>query len=157
MYSSVFSQELPPIVKYPQSAYLAGNQNWMITQDKMHSVFFANNEGLLEFNGANWILYPSPNETILRSVYAIDDKIYTGCYMEFGFWKRQANGLLHYTSISKNIEKKLIEDEHFWNIVNIDNWVLFQSFNRIYAYDVKKNTISFIENHPYIFKIYRGQ
>jgi hypothetical protein len=48
-----FSQELPPIVKYGSSTYDAGNQNWMISQDKNHYVYFANNEGLLEFNGSN--------------------------------------------------------------------------------------------------------
>jgi hypothetical protein len=76
----VFSQELPPIVKYAPFTYGAGNQNWMISQDENHYLFFANNEGLLEFNGSNWELYPSPNETILRSVKVIGNKIYTGSY-----------------------------------------------------------------------------
>jgi hypothetical protein len=31
--SFTFSQELPPIVKYAPSAYGAGNQNWMISQE----------------------------------------------------------------------------------------------------------------------------
>jgi hypothetical protein len=35
------------IVKYAPSAYGAGNQNWMISQDESHYLFFANNEGLL--------------------------------------------------------------------------------------------------------------
>jgi hypothetical protein len=55
------------------------------SQDQNHYVFFANNEGLLEYNGSNWKLYPSPNETIIRSVKVIDNKVYTGSYMEFGF------------------------------------------------------------------------
>ena len=29
-----YAQQLPPIVKYPSSVYSAGNQNWMISQDK---------------------------------------------------------------------------------------------------------------------------
>ena len=62
------AQEFPPIVKYTTDLYNAGNQNWMISQDKNSFMFFANNEGLLEFNGSNWELYPSPNETIIRSV-----------------------------------------------------------------------------------------
>jgi hypothetical protein len=56
----------------------------MISQDQNHYVFFANNEGLLEYNCSNWKLYPSPNETIIRSVKVIN-KVYTGSYMEFGF------------------------------------------------------------------------
>ncbi|WP_279627771.1 hypothetical protein [Flavobacterium urumqiense] len=38
---------------------------------QQHYVFFAKNEGLSEFNGANRELYPSPNETIVRSVKVI--------------------------------------------------------------------------------------
>ncbi|MES2863957.1 MAG: LuxR family transcriptional regulator, partial [Bacteroidota bacterium] len=130
-----YAQQLPPIVKYPSSVYNAGNQNWMISQDKNQFIFFANNDGLLEFNGANWNLYPSPNETILRSVKVVGDKVFTGCYMEFGFWVRQANNKLKYTSLSEKIKSKIIDDEQFWNILNYEQWVIFQSLNQIYIYD----------------------
>ncbi|WP_291127366.1 triple tyrosine motif-containing protein [Flavobacterium sp. UBA7682] len=153
--SQLTAQELPPIVKYGSTVYGAGNQNWMVTQDNNQFVYFANNEGLLEFNGSNWSLYPSPNETIIRSVKVVGDKIYSGCYMEFGFWKRQANGTLKYNSLSQKIKSKLIEDEHFWNIINLDHWVLFQSFNRIYVYNSKDGSFQFIDNHPYIFRCYK--
>ena len=139
-----YSQELPPIVKYSPSPYAAGNQNWMISQDENHFLFFANNEGLLEFNGSNWTLYPSPNETIIRSVKVIDDKIFTGCYMEFGYWKRQPSGQLKYTSLSTTIKHKILDDEQFWNILKYDQWVLFQSLNRIYIYDTKTKKFTII-------------
>lgn len=151
---SGIAQEIPPIVKFSSSVYHAGNQNWMISQDDNHFMYFANNEGLLEFNGSDWNLYASPNETNIRSVKVIGDKIYTGCYMEFGFWKRQTNGVLKYTSISNKIRNKLIEDEHFWNIVSVDHWVLFQSFDRIYVYNSKNGKFNFINNHSYLFKCY---
>ncbi len=149
------AQELPPIVKYTSTTYGAGNQNWMISQDKFHFIYFANNEGLLEFNGSNWTLYPSPNETIIRTVKVVGDKIYTGCYMEFGYWQRQSNGVLKYFSLSNSIKKKLIEDEHFWNIISLDNHVLFQSFNRIYIYDTKDKSFQFINNNSTIFRCYK--
>jgi len=149
------AQELPPIVRYGSTVYGAGNQNWMISQDNNQFIYFANNEGLLEFNGSNWTLYPSPNETIIRSVEVVGDRIYTGSYMEFGYWKRNAKGILQYNSLSQAIKSKLIEDEHFWNIINMDQWVLFQSFNRIYVYNAKDGSFQFIDNHPYIFRCYR--
>lgn len=149
-----FSQELPPIVKYPQSAYLAGNQNWMIAQDKQQSVFFANNEGLLEFNGANWVLYPSPNETIIRSVAVIDDKIYTGAYMEFGYWSRKSTKELEYKSLSSKIKDKLIDDEQFWSILNYEQWIIFQSFNRVYIYDTKTDEFNIISEDSAILKAF---
>ena len=151
----LFAQELPPIVKYSPSTYAAGNQNWMIAQDNNHYMFFANNEGLLEYNGSNWTLYPSPNETIIRSVKVIDDKIYTGCYMEFGYWKRQKNGQLKYYSLSNRIKDKILDDEHFWGILQFDQWVLFQSLNRIYVYDTKLNKFSIIKPKSNILKAFK--
>lgn len=133
----LFAQELPPIVKYTSATYGAGNQSWMISQDEQNYLYFANNEGLLEYNGTNWQLYPTPNETIMRSVKVIDNTIYTGCYMNFGFWTRQANGKLKYTSLSDRIKNKILDDEQFWNILKYDQWILFQSLNRIYIYDTK--------------------
>lgn len=151
----VYSQELPPIVKYSSANYGAGNQNWMISQDENNYVFFANNEGLLEFNGSSWELYPSPNETIIRSVKVIGEKIYTGCYMEFGYWIREANGRLKYTSLAKKIKNRILDDEQFWNILNYDQWVIFQSLNRIYIYDSKAGNFQIITPKNNITKSFK--
>ncbi|WP_305809549.1 triple tyrosine motif-containing protein [Flavobacterium sp. MEB061] len=140
----LFSQELPPIVKYPSTVYGAGNQSWMISQDDQNRMYFANNDGLLEYNGTNWELYPTPNETIMRSVKVIDNKVYTGCYMNFGYWTRQTNGKLKYTSLSDTIRNKILDDEQFWNILKYDQWILFQSLNRIYIYDTKTKSFKII-------------
>ena len=140
----LFSQELPPIVKYPSTLYGAGNQSWMISQDEQNLLYFANNEGLLEYNGTTWELYPTPNETIMRSVKVIDNKIYTGFYMNFGYWTRQSNGKLKYTSLSDTIKNRILDDEQFWNILKYDQWILFQSLNRIYIYDTKTKTFKII-------------
>ena len=154
-FCSVFSQELPPIIKYPALIYEGGNQNWMISQDKNQHLYFANNEGLLEFNGSSWKLYPSPNETIIRSVKVIGDRIYTGCYMEFGFWKRQYDGRLKYSSLTKNLKRKILNDEIFWNIISYDQWVVFQSLNRIFIYDSQKGVFSTIVAKNGISKSYK--
>lgn len=147
-----YSQELPPIVKYGSSTYAAGNQNWMISQDQTNSIFLANNDGLLEFNGSNWTLYPSPNETIIRSVKVIDNKIYTGCYMDFGYWNREPNGQLKYTSLAASIKDKIKDEEQFWNILNYDHWVLFQSLNKIYIYDTSLKRFTIIAPKNNIIK-----
>ena len=155
--SITFAQELPPIVKYSPSLYAAGNQNWMIAQGNDHFMFFANNEGLLEFNGSSWTIYPSPNETILRSVRVIDDKIYTGSYMQFGYWKRQKNGQLKYFSLSNEIKNKILDDEQFWTILNFDQWVLFQSLSRIYVYDSKQKKFSIIAPKSNVLKAFKTE
>jgi len=150
-----FSQELPPILKYAPATYGAGNQNWMISQDKNHFVFFANNDGLLEYNGSNWTLYPTPNETIMRSVKVVGNRIYTGCYMEFGYWIRLTNGKLKYTSLSKSIKKYIQDEEQFWTILNYEQWVIFQSLNKIYIFDTKTGSFTIIKPKNDIIKAFR--
>ncbi len=152
----LLGQETPPILNFPPSTYGAENQNWDFAQDKDQNIYVANNAGLLEYNGAKWTLYPSPNNTIIRSVAAVDEIIYTGCFMEFGFWKRNPFGKLGYTSISEKIHSQLIQDEHFWNIESYGHWVLFQSYSRIYIYDTVSKEVDFLtdkDNYYRIFKV----
>lgn len=149
------AQELPPITTFQPQQYAAENQNWSISQSDEQYIYVANNQGLLEYNGANWQLYPTPNQSVLRSVKAIDDLIYTGFYMNFGYWKRNEFGSLDYTSISDGLDVPLIEDEQFWNILSMDHYVLFQSLNRIYIYDLIKRSVKIINTQSTITKIFR--
>ena len=149
------AQELPPIEVYSPEIYGGSTQNWGISQSKEKYIYVANNKGLLEFNGATWELYPSPNETIIRSVNVIDDLIYTGSYREFGFWKRNDLGSLVYTSLSKKIGISFLEDEEFWNIIALDDWILFQSLKRIYIYNKKDGSYSIIDSDTTIYKMFK--
>jgi AraC family transcriptional regulator, chitin signaling transcriptional activator len=153
----VQSQALPPVVNYTTDVYLGDNQNWGITQGKDKTIYIANNAGLLEFKGANWQVYPTPNKSILRSVLSVDNKIYSGCYMDFGYWEEGGNKLLVYHSLSKELELPLLEDEQFWNILTYENWLLFQSLNRIYFYNTVEKSVRYIESANIINKIFDVQ
>jgi len=140
-----FAQEIPPIKNFSPFDYNADNQNWAISQTSDKYIYVGNNAGLLEFNGERWSLYRTPNYTSIRSVKAIDNRIYTGCYMDFGYWERNSFGKLVYTSLAQKFEQPLLEDEQFWNILNFDDWILFISLNRIYIYDLQDGSTNFIE------------
>ncbi|NNM17936.1 MAG: LuxR family transcriptional regulator, partial [Croceitalea sp.] len=117
-------------------------------------MYIANNRGLLKFNGATWNLYQTPNETIMRAVQVVDNKIYTGSYKEFGYWQENELGILHYTSLSKNIESDLLPDEEFWNILVMNNYVVFQSLKRIYIYNLSDNSVKYIDSISITPKIF---
>ncbi len=152
---SAFCQELPPIQNFYPKDYHGENQNWAISQTSEKLIYVANSKGLLEFNGASWKLYPSPNETIIRSVQVVEDHIYTGSFMEFGYWQKNTLGVLKYTSLSKQIGIDLVEDEEFWNIINIDDWIVFQSLKRIYIYNVNDGKVNTIDANNKITKIFK--
>ncbi len=139
------SQELPPVINYDKMDYHAGNQNWSITQGVDKHLYFGNNNGLLEFNGAIWNLYQSPNSTIIRAVFEKDGLIYSGCYMEFGYWKRNQFGQLIYVTLTDKLTEPLIDDEHVWNITSRDEWILFQTLDRLYIYNTRDENFKIID------------
>ncbi|MDC8005158.1 triple tyrosine motif-containing protein [Aureisphaera galaxeae] len=149
-----YAQELPPVIQFPPEEYGADNQNWMISQDDVGRIFIANTKGLLEYNGATWNLYPSPNESIVRSVKVIGERIYTGLYMNFGYWARTSNGTLEYHSLSEELGIDIIDDEHFWNILEQHKWILFQSLDRILILNTEDNTVDSIEAEGMVSKVY---
>lgn len=152
---SFHSQARLPIEIFTPKDYGAETQNWSISQSKEKYIYVANNNGLLEYNGANWNLYLSPNKTKIRSVNVIDNNIYTGSNKEFGLWKKDHEGKLYYTSLSEDLKIEFLEDEEFWNIVSIDDHILFQSLKRIYIYNKSSNTFKIIESETIIYKIFK--
>lgn len=150
---SIYSQEVPPINVFSPEDYGAENQNWAITQSANKYIYVANNKGLLEYNGTSWRLYPTPNETILRSVKSFQDKIYCGFYRDFGFWKKNNLGVLEYTSIVEMKKIEMLEDEQIWEILELDNFMIFKSLQRIYLYDLKSESVKIIKSSKNIIKI----
>ena len=136
------AQELPPIVNYTAEAYGANNQNWMVSQGPDNEIYAANNDGLLRFNGSRWSLFPTPNQSVMRSVNAIGDRVYTGFYMDFGYWQADDKGDLAYTSLMEKRSIKPIEDEQFWQIFTFDKWLVAQSLQRLIMMDLASdNTV----------------
>lgn len=148
-------QDLPPVRNFVPSDYGAENQNWSVTQGRDKLIYIANNKGLLVYDGSSWTLYPSPNKTIMRSAKAIGDRIYSGFYMEFGFWERDPYGVLRYTSLTRQLGVDMVPDEEFWTILEIDGYIIFQSLDRIYAYNPSDESIARIEARTSITKIFR--
>ncbi|WP_333693982.1 histidine kinase [Flavobacterium sp.] len=139
-FNSLKAQELVPFVEnFTKSDYNGDNQVWSLAQGNDNAMYFANNHFLLRFNGVKWERYSLPNKTIIRSVFAHEDKIYTGSYNEFGYWKRE-NGVLKYFSLVQ--KTPLFQDssksEEIWKIFEFNSKIYFQSFNEIYIYDGKK-------------------
>ena len=131
------AQEIPPIKSFLPNDYLADNQNWSISQDELGIVYIANSAGLLMYDGASWKLYNTPNASAMRSVKVIDNRIYVGSYMEFGYYEKNEFGELEFTKLSEAVQNDINEDEEFWQIEYYKDWILFRSKKQIYFYNVK--------------------
>ncbi len=132
---------VPPIYNYKVFEYNAASQNWGMDVSENGELFVANNKGLLHFNGEQWNLNKLPNNTIIRSVAIVEDKIFTGSYEEFGYWKKNKIGKFEYFSLTHLIKNHTFTSEEFWEIIHHDNSIIFRSFSGIYTYKNDKITV----------------
>ena len=135
-YTYALENEIPVVKNFLKTDYNADNQNWSVAEDHDGIVYFANNKGLLEFDGISWKLYPSPNGNIIRCV-AIDksNRIYTSGYRELGYWERNKSGALKYISLTPLADKYFIPNVEFWNIIPVGDKVYFHSFLQVLAWE----------------------
>lgn len=136
--AQVKSYGLPLIHNFSQNIYQASTQNWEITQNSLGFVYFANNDGLLEFDGQHWKTYPIPNKSIVRSVRSVSDTIYIGAFEEFGFFAPDSNGTLQYHSLLPLVPKEFQNFDEVWKIYDIGKAIVFQSFRVMFLLESGK-------------------
>ncbi|WP_323027244.1 triple tyrosine motif-containing protein [Gelidibacter japonicus] len=137
---------LPSIINYRKTEYKSGTQNWDIDQDINGNLYFANNNGLLQFDGFSWKEFKIPNSTSVRSVKVdeITGRIFVGGYNQFGYFESNSKGKLLYTSLSNLIvDLRMDLTDFIWKIHIYEDEIIFQSFQKVYIF--KNNQISHID------------
>lgn len=131
-----------PVVNYHRHTYNAGSQNWMADQQTNGWMYFANNKGLLEYDGVYWNLYPMPHTAKMRSLkIGKDNHVYVGAQKEFGYFTPNDMGGMKYHSLSEKINPQTVSN--IWNIHIINNKVYYQGDRYFFCYD--KGKISSID------------
>ncbi|MEO8110534.1 MAG: triple tyrosine motif-containing protein [Ginsengibacter sp.] len=124
---------LPDIINYTKETYKAGSQNRQIRQDKNGVMYFANNEGLLTFDGINWKTYPLPNNSVVRYIeFGPDNKLYVGGQDEFGYFSPNDNGMLIYHSLKNVLPAGERSFTDVWGIYFFRGWLFFQTSDKIF-------------------------
>lgn len=126
---------VPNILNYPKAIYEAGTQNWNMAQDPDGFMYFANNDGLLRFDGLNWDLFKVTTTSPVRSV-CIDDKgtIYVGTDNDFGIFKPVSENGPVFTSLLDKLPEDIPETDIIWKIYDTQYGIVFQSFKYIFIY-----------------------
>ena len=130
---------LPPIKNYQNTDYHAALEVWDIDQDKRGLLYFANNNGLLTYDGAYWKLYPLPNKAAIKSL-AMDaiGRIYVGGQDEVGYFFPDAAGILQYHSLKEYLPKEARQFADIWNIIPAKGGVFFRTIESIFCWKDKK-------------------
>lgn len=131
---------VPMIQSFSKEDFKGGAQNWDIKQDRFGVMYFANNNGLLVFDGTTWNTHNLPNYTIVRSL-GITSKgiIYVGGQNEFGRFTPDEKGILRFESLKHLIPQKHQNFTDVWKIELYEDGVLFNSDFKIFH--LKNETI----------------
>ncbi|WP_163397960.1 helix-turn-helix and ligand-binding sensor domain-containing protein [Flavobacterium fluviatile] len=150
-FCQVKSIGLPDLKNYKRIEYKGGTQNWNIDQDANGNVYFANNSGLIQFDGSAWRTYTLPNKEAVKSL-KIDSSgnIFVGGNDEFGYFKPNSKGGFEYYSLSGLLSKKERHNINLiWKIHIYQGEVVFQSFTKAFFY---KNNHLRVLNAPKKFQ-----
>ncbi|MFB6454066.1 triple tyrosine motif-containing protein [Chitinophaga sp. Hz27] len=129
---------LSGIANYDKSQYHGNGQTWDIDMDQNGIMYFANNDGLISFNGSTWNIFQVPNKTRVRSVKVGDHgRIYVGAQDEFGYFKADDKGELQYTSLKPKIPADKRQFADVWNIVQHHSDMFFRTPNKLFKLDNK--------------------
>lgn len=138
--STAYSQE-PIFRNYTVQEYRAQTQNWDVVQMPDGRMVFANNGGMLIYDGDQWSLYPIRNYSAIRAIHC-DKKtgrIYAGATAEFGYYEiNKSTYSIEYHSLSDLLPDADRQFGEIWNIMQTDSksghYVFFQSKSHIFIY-----------------------
>ena len=134
-----------PVRNFTRQMYIAGSQNWAVSQDPYGRIYIANRDGLLKYDGIRWSLYHLPNYTTVRSVYADDrsGRIYAGGSGEFGYFHSDPLTLqLKYYSWTSTLPADERNFTEIWNIHDMgDGTLAFQGDFRVFICNGKTSTV----------------
>lgn len=127
---------IPPVWNFSKRDYLAGTQNWDAAQDRRGVLYWANNEGLLQYDGQHWDCFPVANKTVVRSV-AIDGdgRIFVGAQSELGYFFPDRGGALQYHSLIGMLPQTARNFEDVWDIQFMGKEVFFRTNKVIFQYN----------------------
>ncbi len=128
----------PLVRNFLRENYKSGTQNWSIVQDNENSMYFANNNGLLIFDGKKWTTVPIKNRTSVRSLlYNKDERVYASTFNDFGYFKKQNNQFI-YHSLSEKLNINTQESNALFSIIDGYKTIYFLGEKNIYQYDGSK-------------------
>ena len=135
---------IPEIQNYSKSDYKASTQNWGIAQDQNGFLYFANNDGLLRFDGLHWDLTEISKTSPVRSVeISSDNRIYLGLINDFGVIIQNEPKQIFYKSLKHLLPAGIEDFDDIWKIHEIPEGMVFQSHEYIFL--MKNDTIEVIK------------
>ncbi len=130
----VLNYGYPLIHNYTSKEYLdADNVNWSATQDELGNMYFANNNGVLKYDGSYWTLIGTNKNAQSTAYDSISKTVYVGCIEDFGYIKILNKGKLEYVSLSSKLKTKG-KIGTVWDCISTRQGIFFLTESELYRY-----------------------
>lgn len=146
----------PLINNYSYQEYGADPINWWALEDDNGIMYFANINGVLQFDGVNWQLIEIPG--IGTRSLVKDDKgvIHVGGSGELGYLKPSGTGAMTYFSLVDKIPEEHRKFADVWEIDFYKGRVIFRTEFNLYCWDGEEMTVISSENGYHVGGIVNG-
>jgi ligand-binding sensor domain-containing protein len=130
-------RNVPFIRNFSKQMYTGGTQTWDICESENGLIFFANNDGLLVFDGYQFSKYNLPMRTIVRSLCydSVTKRIYAGGQNEIGYFQLANRGSIKFHSLSGLMPNQFKGFEDVWSIKKHKGKIYFQTSRQVFSYD----------------------
>ncbi len=126
---------LYPVYNFSPKEYNALAQNWSCLQDQRGIMYFANNQGVLEYDGSNWSLIKVRAGSSVRSLVMDNSgRIFVGAVNEFGFLEPDSIGQMTYSSLSVQLNETQSEFNDVWKIHSTNRGIVFQCYHHVFIF-----------------------
>lgn len=141
--------QLPVLRNFSPADYNSGTQNWCVSQTDDGRMLFANNTGLLCFDGYRWTQMSIPNHTNIRAVL-YDNKrgvIYAGATNEFGYYSHDAaTNSLRFHSLAGELADDERNFGEIWAIYDMNGDIVFQGKSNFFIHRKDGRTVNLRQN-----------
>ncbi|MEL7002013.1 MAG: ATP-binding protein [Bacteroidota bacterium] len=137
------------IREFNSAHYKLASRNYMGLAGPDQKIYFANENGLLQYDGSKWKLYTIKDyQTVLSIAFGDDGLMYVGSSGELGYIRLEDG---EYTSLTSLLPDS-IEVGDLWQITQHDGDVYYSGYSGIFKYDGQK-IISIPLKDSHVFKV----
>ncbi|MEO0897303.1 MAG: triple tyrosine motif-containing protein [Bacteroidota bacterium] len=146
---------IPFIEFFSKEDYGGGPLTWEIQQDQEGRMYFANNGGLLIYDGNKWQTETLPNQTNVRSLWLDETagRIYLGGQNEFGYFHIDPSGCRDFVSLDHLLPKEGQQPlEDIWGIHSYQDKLLLQTSSSLFFISPDEETVeTIVSGRPIVF------
>lgn len=139
-----------PVYNFTTKMYNALDQNWCAVQDHRGIMYFGNNQGVLEYDGVNWILYPATDGAPAHSM-AVDNsgRVFFGSVDLFGYLYPDSTGFMTAFLLSDLLNEQDRSFGEIWETHVTNKGIVFQSYHDIFIWE--SDSLTTIHSEDEIF------